>query len=371
MSLTGDMLISSVRYTNGRPNGTRKHRLDTLAAMPRTPHGRSRVPLLRLRSLDETTDLFRASRVRAAVPAGDQPVFDVALSAGYRVRLTRAQRLYTPDGWVPLERLLGGIEAGGSGLTCGREPRALVGVNGYPVAATAVVLPHGRVAYRDGPWLEARIREGRPFAAIGALAGVSAHTVRTWTRKLGLAGLARRLKLTARPGNKGRRYRTRPKTPEERLAISLRMRGPRNHRWRGGLTHLPRALRAHILQRDRYRCQLCAAAPRGRRLHVHHIDPFAAGKASNHDPANLITLCTSCHGMVTGHEAAWAERLFHLIGAPARPVISVTRPSQAGVRVKFVAVVGVYAGGLEAAYDLVMDGPDRSFVANGVVVHSG
>jgi thymidylate synthase (FAD) len=213
---------------------------------------------------------------------------------------------------------------------------------------------------------------GKPFAEIGALAGVSAHTVRTWTRKLAMAGLARQLKLTATPGNKGMRYRTQPKTLEERHAISHRMRGPNNHRWRGGLSrpYLPLGLRETILRRDQYRCRLCDGAPRGRRPHVHHIDPYGPGKSSNGDPNNLITLCASCHGMVTGQEAAWAERLYQLIGAPVRPVISIMKRSQAGVRAKFVNVVGVHSCGVEDTHDIIMDGPDHNFLANGIVVHN-
>lgn len=61
-----------------------------------------------------------------------------------------------------------------------------------------------------------------------------------------------------------------------------------------------RKVRAAVLERDRHQCQEC-----GRDLskypawytEVHHLMPVISG-GSDH-PANLITLCTECHGAHT------------------------------------------------------------------------
>jgi thymidylate synthase (FAD) len=156
--LTGDTLISSVHYANGRPEGTKKRRLETLFALTQTRHGRSRIPLLHLRSLDEGTGFFRASKVRRIGASGQKPAFAVGLEGGYRGKMTLEHRLYTSDGWMTLEQLFGEIEVQPSGLTCDRAAKALVGVNGYTVASTAVALVDGTIANRDRPWVEARIR---------------------------------------------------------------------------------------------------------------------------------------------------------------------------------------------------------------------
>lgn len=55
-------------------------------------------------------------------------------------------------------------------------------------------------------------------------------------------------------------------------------------------------LRMQILKRDDFRCKICGRRPADHldlELHVHHIRPWA-----NHgltEPANLITLCHTCH----------------------------------------------------------------------------
>ena len=57
------------------------------------------------------------------------------------------------------------------------------------------------------------------------------------------------------------------------------------------------ALKRRILMRDGYRCRVCGTSGDETKLHVHHIQPFKffedAEKANA--PANLITLCPSCH----------------------------------------------------------------------------
>lgn len=54
-----------------------------------------------------------------------------------------------------------------------------------------------------------------------------------------------------------------------------------------------------IRERDRWLCAACAHAEPPRyvsaRLSVHHIDPVADAWESRLDPANLVTLCPSCH----------------------------------------------------------------------------
>lgn len=67
---------------------------------------------------------------------------------------------------------------------------------------------------------------------------------------------------------------------------------PYNHQWRT-------KTRPAILMRDRHRCIRCR---RPWRLEIAHLD----GDATNSDPANLATLCRTCH---RAHDyALWAAR---------------------------------------------------------------
>ncbi|MFO7609860.1 MAG: HNH endonuclease signature motif containing protein, partial [Candidatus Krumholzibacteriia bacterium] len=61
---------------------------------------------------------------------------------------------------------------------------------------------------------------------------------------------------------------------------------------------IPPRTRREVLARDRHRCQ-APGCGRTRFLEVHHKKPRARG--GTHEPANLVTLCASCHRL-------WHER---------------------------------------------------------------
>ena len=87
------------------------------------------------------------------------------------------------------------------------------------------------------------------------------------------------------------------------------MRGSGNGRFKNGKSYakLFREMRVFVLERDGVRCRVCAAEEKkvtvtritkqgtvvGQKsnLTAHHIDE----DPRNNDPANLITLCQSCH----------------------------------------------------------------------------
>src|SRR5579859_4358083 len=77
--LTGDTLIYSTHQLRGKPDGVKKRRLDDLYAMTQSPYGRSRIKLLRLRCLDETTGTFAGGKVKSIIRSGLKPVFTVKL----------------------------------------------------------------------------------------------------------------------------------------------------------------------------------------------------------------------------------------------------------------------------------------------------
>ena len=56
-------------------------------------------------------------------------------------------------------------------------------------------------------------------------------------------------------------------------------------------------IRAEILERDAFTCQLCGCGKDRQDLHVHHKKPVRLFHAAPdaHSPANLVTLCKSCH----------------------------------------------------------------------------
>lgn len=138
--LTGDTLIYSNKTVKGKPGGTKKRRLDDIYAMTQTPHGRSRLKLLRLRCLDEQTGTFTVGKVKSVVCSGMKPVFTVTLADGKTITTTKEHRFLTKEGWKFLEEIVGGLTISASG-------KAIYGVE------KAEIMVNGQKVYKNAGWL--------------------------------------------------------------------------------------------------------------------------------------------------------------------------------------------------------------------------
>lgn len=362
--LDGDTLVYSEHRWGGRPNGTKKRTIRALHEMTRTPHGRSRLRLLRVRCLDETTGTFTAGRVRGVQASGVKPVFRVELEDGKSITCSKEHRFRTPSGWLPLEEIVGGLTVSPGGI-------AVAGRVG------GELLTNGEPAYRDRAWLEARyVSENLMQDEIAALAGVSTHCIRAWVRKHGLqkpvgSGMAGR-----QPWNHGVRYVAgRTHAPETRARLAEQKRGAGNPHWKGGITPIAsrvrrevEPLRAGVFERDAYTCRKCGQV--GGELTLHHVLPIWARPDLATDPANLVTVCwRPCHLEMNGRELEFVE----LFGRrPDEVPATVRQPHGRGrllvPRVRRIVAV-TYVGERET-YDLEMEGPHHNFVANGIVTHN-
>lgn len=88
--------------------------------------------------------------------------------------------------------------------------------------------------------------------------------------------------------------------------------GEKNNAWKGGVTPMNQKIRTSynyilwrnsVYKRDDYTCQICGQ--RGRRLNANHIKRFSDYIELRTLLDNGITLCKSCHQMVTWHESEW------------------------------------------------------------------
>jgi 5-methylcytosine-specific restriction endonuclease McrA len=359
--LVGDTLIYSTHQVHGKSDGVTKRRLADLYAMTQTPHGRSRLKLLRLRCLDEKTGTFVAGKVKRIICSGVKPVFTVKLADGKTITTTKSHRYLTRDGWMTLEDAVGGLEITANGTVVYEKSDVELMVNGRPI-------------YQDEAWLrEQYLAKGLSQQSIAELAGVSPHTIRAWIRKHHLQKPLGSWTVGKIPWNKGLHYRSRPKCAAEREATRQRMRGAGNHRWRGGISsqaiairRCVNAIRPSVYARDGYCCRLCGK--RGGRLSIHHVLPVWGRPELVCDPDNTVTLCRSCHLKVNQHEEDYIEvfgRTFDELGDKPRPMQRTPRLVPRPVRIAAIA----YAGE-QMTYDIVMEGPHHNFVANGIVTHN-
>lgn len=330
--LAGDTLIYSDHRSNGRLDGIKKRRIEDLYAKTLTPHGRSRLKLLRLRCLNEVTGLFTTGKVRQITCSGVKPVFRVELQDGRTISCTKEHRFLTSDGWQPLEDVVGGISIHGNSLAVYGRNDAEIMVNGVP-------------AYKDAAWLrEQYLVKNYDQATIAEMAGVSSHTIRAWVRKNGLQKPLGSWTKGVSPWNKGKRYK----------AIQLR-RGMED-------------LRPKVFARDRSRCQLCGKV--SKQLEAHHVVPIWARPDLALDIDNLVTLCRSCHrGKVTTREEEYAE-LFGRNNSEWEPqerpkAQRVRQITMHPMRIRAITYVGE-----QMTYDIEMEGPNHNFVANGIVTHN-
>lgn len=359
--LAGDTLIYSEHMWGNRRSGITKRRIADIYEMTQTPRVRSRLKLLRLRCLDEETDLFTTGRVKQVVCSGVKPVFRVDLKDGKSITCTKEHRFLTKDGWMPLEDVVGGLSITQNGLAFYGRGDAEIMVNGVP-------------AYKDRNWLrEQYIVKNLEQEAIAQLADVSHHTIRAWIRKHGLQKPMGSWTKGRAPWNKERRYKAGWRhSPETRAKLSEQKLGIGNPQWRGGITPRPlqirrgvESLRYKVYERDNHRCQLCG---RTGKLTLHHILPVWSRPDLAIDMENLVSVCPPCHLKVNTHELEYVERFGRKLSElgtkeppKARPKILTTHPCR---------IIGITYMGEQMTYDIEMDGPNHNFVANGIVTHN-
>jgi len=361
--VAGDTLIYSEHMDRGRRNGTQKRSIRSLYEMTLTPHGRSRIKLLRLRCLNEATQTFTTGSVAAVVASGIKPVFTVHLKDGKSITCTKEHRFLTPTGWSSLDEIAGGITVTGKGMAVVGKLGGSICVNGVP-------------AYKDATWLRSRYHDDRlEQGAIADLAGVSTHTIRSWIRKHKLQKALGTWSTGRTPWNKERKYTAGwHHSPATRSDLAAAKRGDRNHNWRGGiisravvLCKEANVLRLAVLKRDDYRCRVCG--DRSDKLTLHHIIPIWARPDLVSEIDNIASVCQSCHSKLNGRELDYLEhfgRPAEEVPANARVPRGIGRSLTPGV----TTIASVVYAGEHDTYDIEMADDHHNFVANGIVTHN-
>ena len=361
--LDGDTLIYSEKMCNGLRNGAKKRKLSQLFEMTKTSHGRSRLKLLRLRTYNFMTKQFETGRVKTIIDSREKDTFEITTDSGKKITCSTEHRIMTDKGWQTLNTIMG------SHMILSNGQVAWGG--GTKVAINGVAL------HQSYEWMyEHYIRQNLYQHQVAKIAGVSDATIKKWVKILGLQkGVTGAYRGDI--WNKGKTYKTRPKTLKERRAISKRMLGENNHRWKGGETrpanNVGNILRKEVYERDDFQCQLCGKI--GGSLTIHHIIPNWYDKNFFWKKKNLTTVCRDCHYIINGNELEYIDvfsktlrsRIDQKDWNNRRP----TPPSRR-LSIKMENISSIRHIGKRHTYDIEMDEPEhkRNFVANGLVVHN-
>lgn len=367
--LAGETLIYSDHMWGARRSTIKKRAIQDIYAMTKTPHGRSRIRLMRLRCLDESTGLFVTGRIRQIVCSGKRSVFKVELADGKTITCSKEHRFLTASGWAPLEEIVGGLAVTSQGTAVYGRGDAEIMTNGVP-------------AYKDREWLRHHyVDNNLDLRTMAELAGVSPHTIRSWIRKHGLQKPLGSWTVGVEPWNKGKRY-----TAGWRHSLATRANlrkqklGASNPQWRGGVTSGAlqirkgmEELRLQVFARDGYRCRLCGH--KSAQLEAHHIIPIWARLDLALDIDNIVTLCRTCHrAKVNMHEEDFIER-FRVAPTDQAGATAIDPGKRGRARVRQVTshpvrITAISFAGEQMTYDIEMEDPHHNFVANGIVTHN-
>ena len=80
--------------------------------------------------------------------------------------------------------------------------------------------------------------------------------------------------------------------------------------------------RDKVRTRDGFKCQMPNCIYKGKKLHCHHILPWATNPMLRFDPSNGICLCPDHHKLVTGKESAYASLFISIVGQNERKAYS-------------------------------------------------
>lgn len=345
--LTGDTIIKGARQ---KSKNYKKFSLKSLYERTLTPHGRSRLKLIKLNNYDEEKKQFGAGKIKNIVYTGKHEVWKLETANGQSIKATLNHRFLTKNGWFSLKEII--------------QNKPELAVNGISCQSPKLAL------LRDKDWLNKFYNNlNYTQEEIAKKIGCSKHTVRVWVRKHclqkeigGLHGHA---------PHKGYHWKLgRERTEEEKKRVSERMNGSNNPMWRGGITpeavllrkQISSELRKSVYARDGYKCQFCNKL--GGKLTLHHKIPLYVDKTKITDPENLVTLCESCHRKINGHEHEYSD----IFGTKTIPYHS--KSSGCYRTIKWAEIKSIEHCGITDTYDVTMEGPHHNFVANGFVVHN-
>jgi thymidylate synthase (FAD) len=135
---------------------------------------RKRLQKMKLRVLNEDTNVFETSHLTDVMCSGLQPVYRLTMEDGRTLDCTANHRLLTPDGWQAMVDALS-LRVRKDGTVRSFRRTAQVLANGNVAV--------GNGAYRDRDWLQQQVESGATSDEMAERAGCSTTTIRDWARR--------------------------------------------------------------------------------------------------------------------------------------------------------------------------------------------
>jgi thymidylate synthase (FAD) len=362
--LDGDTEIYFEHLCNGHRQGARRRKIKDLYEQAQTKNGRGRISLMNVRCLDESSGEFTTGSISAVTYSGKKAVYKITLEDGKSIVCSKDHRFLSPNGWDTIDSIVGGIDVTPGGVTTW-------------INKDAYIMTNGIKAYKDKDWLYNKyIEEGLSQEEIGNICGISKHTVRGWVRRYKLQKPYGSWTIGRSPWNKGKTYKRKPLTEEQKRRISKRMLGAGNPQWKGGITSIGIALRRpvekfrmDVYRRDNFSCVLCSSK---KDLTIHHVIPLYVDVSGAGASGNTVTLCRPCHNKVNGHEEDYVRLFNKYLGNTIKHTPKFIKKLTPGTCLvpKKTRIVSVEYVGIRDTYDIEMKGDNHNFVANGIVTHN-
>ncbi len=386
-----------------------------------------RLRKMRLRVLNEETEVFEISHIKSVMHSGIQPVYRITLADGKTLDCTANHRLLTDAGWQHMGDALGLMtdenhqvlaQTKSCKVLCNGttlQPEALYthkawleeqikhGLTAKQIAEQCSCAPNtvhnwakrhnlqlpsgrhkglkrmvGEGLYRQRDWLETQLDAGKTAYQMANAASCSVETVKKWVYHHGLQ-LNLRSPGPDQPWNKDRKgYQLNLSDAEleRRRDWGLQhKRAEKSPFWRSGVSKnreligaWTRRMAPQVHQKFNYVCQHCGK--RGDQLHAHHLVPVYADESLAYEFENLVSVCKPCHELI--HHNHFEAQFAQEFQPAVQTEVWQSKPKSQGrkLRAHPVEVVDVEYLGMQDTYDLEVDGPWHNFVANGLVVHN-
>jgi thymidylate synthase (FAD) len=326
---------------------------------------REKLNKLNIIVFDEKNNIFTTSKIKDVINRGVQDVYKITLDNKKAIVCTKNHRVLTSGGWTSVEECL--------------APKTMssgnIAFNAGVAFATNGVKYAGNGSYQKYEWLKSCREHGMSVSDMATEAKCSYHTIRKWLKinDLRFDKSETQYKPGSIPWNKGLTYEGHRPSQSTIEAIKKARSGPNSNFWKGGIytprrmiTAWNKSISKDLFAKYNYICQKCTT--RGGKLQVHHIIPVWYDETKAYDINNVVPLCKECHNTIhKNKEEIQFAKNYNIILDPTKsrrkkPILKNT--------IKYSNVVSIEYVGKQQCYDLEIDGENKNFVCDGVVVHN-